>query len=155
MRGFSSASGRNFIKSSRFHTRYMLAVHGSNSSFDPIAPARACSCGYLAPLRSIILRRLSTVSSFAFSIKAQDFTLFFVWLLWVSRAVALDYPTSPVNGFIFRFFNKSSRFHPVFCLLSKSDSNFFFRVNFRNCHTVRVYKVSKFISRSLKSTKGA
>ena len=76
MRGFSSASGRNFIKSSRFHTRYMLAVHGSNDEFDPIAPARACSCGYLAPLRSIILRRLSTVSSFAFSTKAQDFTLF-------------------------------------------------------------------------------
>ena len=119
-----------------------------------IAPACAfCSCGYLAPMRSIILRRLSIVSSFAFSTKAQDFTLACAFcscgylasvrlsrltgsiilrrlrsararvnrgryrtglrflLLWVSRANALDYPTSPINSFIFRFLNESSRFH--------------------------------------------
>src|SRR5699024_5415797 len=50
---------------------------------------------------------------FSFSHRKLKISPCFVWLLWVSRAFALDYPTSPFNGFIFRFLIENSRFHPV------------------------------------------
>ncbi len=79
---------------------------------------------------------------------------YFVLLLWVSRLVSpwsahsLDYPTSLSFGSLAAHRRALS---PILFLFAKGDGHFFFRVNLRNCHTVRVYKVSKFISRCLQS----